>query len=144
MIDSDIPNSFYLDLGNGTDIIIIPADVSDFEVVVDGDYMEEAEESYSLFIDLIQENEVVFEHSMDYIIEEDTGHLISEVSGQDLIISEITVKGMTPSESEPKPEPETKPRGIPGFPLEALLLGIFLTALLMRARVQVGPTAILA
>ena len=62
MIDSDIPHSLYLDLGNGTDMIIIPADVSDFEVVVDGDYMEEVEESYSLFIDHIQENEVARAH----------------------------------------------------------------------------------
>ena len=106
--------------------------VSDFEVVVDGEYMEEAEESYSLFIDFIQENNVAFEHIMDYNIQEDTAHSISvEVSGQDLMISEITVKGMITSESEPQPETDTKPRGIPGFPLVALTLGIFFTVLFL-------------
>jgi len=135
MIDSYIPNSLYLDFGNGTDTIIIPAEVTNFEIEVDGSYMEEAEESYSLFIDYIQENEVIFEHRIDNSITLNSSHSMSvEASGQELMISEISVRGSTSIEPEPQPEPEAKPRGIPGFPLEALTLGILLTALLWRIR----------
>ena len=135
MIDSYIPNSLYLDFGNGTDTIIIPAEVINFEIEVDGAYMEEAEESYSLFIDYIKENEVIFEHRIDNSITLNSSHSMSvEASGQELTISEISVRGSTSIEPEPQPEPEAKPRGIPGFPLEALTLGILLTALLWRIR----------
>jgi len=135
MIDSGIPHSLYLDLKNGTDMIIIPAEVTNFEIKVDGAYMEEAEESYSLFIDYIQENEVIFEHRIDNSITLNSSHSMSvEASGQELMISEISVRGSTSIEPEPQPEPEAKPRGIPGFPLEALTLGILITALLWRIR----------
>ena len=53
-----IPDSYYLDLGNGTSLIALPSSVQSFTTVVDGTAMTEANEAYTLTYTMVQNGTV--------------------------------------------------------------------------------------
>lgn len=134
-IDAEIDGALYLDMENGTKVTILPEDLEEFEVVVDGQFMEEPEEPYTLTYTIMEGDELLFEETKEAAIVEDTAHRASVTLGEGtLVIGETTVESTQP-EPEPEPEPEPKPEpqsgGIPGFPIEAAIFGLVAGAVLL-------------
>lgn len=130
-IDAEIEGALYLDMGNGTKIIILPEELGEFEVVVDGQFMEEHEEPYELTYSVIEGDEILFEETKEGTIEENTAHRTPVTLGTDvLVVGETTIESTEP-EPEPEPEQEPNPRGIPGFPFESVAIGAALSAVLL-------------
>jgi uncharacterized protein (DUF2267 family) len=135
-IDSEIEGALYADLGNGTKIIILPEELEEFEVVVDGQFMEEPEEPYELTYTIGEGDELIFEETIEGTIEENTAHKTPVTLGTDaLVIGETTIESAEPEpEPEPEPEepePEPEQRGIPGFPVEGIMLGLTIAVFLL-------------
>jgi len=131
-IDAEIDGALYLDMENGTKIIILPEGLEEFEVVVDGRFMEEPEEPYELTYTIGEGDELIFEETLEATIEEGTSHSMPvQVTSTTVEVGETTV--ITP-EPEPEPEPEEepdKPGGIPGFGYESILIGLLLSTFLI-------------
>jgi len=53
-----IPGTFYFDFGNGTTMIALPPSMQNFSLVVDGTFMEEASENYTLTYTVVQNGTV--------------------------------------------------------------------------------------
>jgi len=93
-VDCQIPGAIYSDLQNGTKIVILPGEVDEYKVVVDGQDMEETEEPYTLTCTLIVDDEAVdvFEHEMT--IRKGNSHSTEfSVQGEDLLAGETSVEG---------------------------------------------------
>jgi hypothetical protein len=135
-IDAEIDGALYLDMENGTTIIILPEEVEEFEVVVDGQFMEEKEEPYELTYSMGEGDDLIFEETREGTIEENTAHKTPVTLGTDaLVIGETTIEKAEP-ELEPEPEPEepkeeTQGKGIPGFPLESILTGLIIVIVIL-------------
>jgi len=131
-IDAEIDGALYLDMENGTKIIILPEELEEFEVVVDGRFMEEPEEPYELTYTIGEGDELIFEETLEATIEEGTSHSMPvQVTSTTVEVGETTVIAPEP---EPEPEPEEepdKPGGIPGFRFESVLIGVVLSMLAM-------------
>jgi hypothetical protein len=152
-IDAEIDGALYLDMENGTKIIILPEELEEFEVVVDGQFMEEQEEPYGLTYSMGAGDELIFEETREGTIEENTAHKTPVTLGTDsLVIGETTIEKDEPElELEPEPEePESgseeehdKPRGIPGFSFESILIGVILSIFLIaRAHTQIDSVIV--
>jgi len=99
-IELGIPDSFYIDYRNGTKTILLPSDLKDFEVVVDGSYMEELLEPYRMECALILHGQVVDAKTLENSISLDTEHTTSvTVQEGELIMGETTIQtvGENPS-----------------------------------------------
>jgi hypothetical protein len=131
-IDAEIEGALYLDMENGTKIIILPEGLEEFEVVVDGHSMEEPEEPYELTYSIGEGDELIFEETREGTIEENTAHKTPvTLEIDDLVIGETSIERAEP---EPEPEPEEepdKPDGIPGFGIESILMGVILSIFLI-------------
>ena len=62
-VETEIPGSYYEDLGNTT-FIMLPENITDFRIVVDATHAEEPVEEYEITLMTVRENEVVDEQSM--------------------------------------------------------------------------------
>ena len=67
-VETEIPGSYYEDLGNTT-FIIIPENITDFTFMVDATHADEPVEEYEITLITVRENEVVDEESMSGTIE---------------------------------------------------------------------------
>jgi hypothetical protein len=89
-VDQGIPNALYVDFMNGTKYILLPGDLEDFTVVVDGNSMEEAEEPYAIGYTLVDDGVVTYARTIEGTIERDTSHRTQVAVGEDgLEIGEI-------------------------------------------------------
>ena len=73
-LDMEIPNSYYIDFQNGTEIIILPGNTTNFEVVVDGTSMEEEEEPYTLIYQHVQNDQITQTETVTGTIQFNTNH----------------------------------------------------------------------
>ena len=71
---SDIVYDHYLD---GTTEFVLPAGLADISVIVDGYCMEEDEESYTLNLKVVYDDEILFEETLDVSISIYNEHSIS-------------------------------------------------------------------
>ena len=102
--------------------------------------MEEEDETYTLDIKIVDNDEVLFEETSDYPISLFSEHSIPiQLTDESISIGELSVQNNTPEPSpshspspslSPSPKPES-PRGIPGFSIEAVLMGVLLSVLLI-------------
>jgi hypothetical protein len=93
-IDSDIPGSMYHDFRNGTDIIFVPPEITEFEIVVDGGSMEEPEESYELAYEVVSNNQVTYSETLTSEIRVGTNHSTPvEIQGDVIVVGETVVEG---------------------------------------------------
>jgi len=93
-IDSDIPESMYHDFRNGTEIIFVPPEITEFEVVVDGGSMEEPEESYELIYEVVSNNQVTYSDTLTSEIRVGTNHSTPvEIQGNVMVLGETIVQG---------------------------------------------------
>jgi hypothetical protein len=94
MLDTGIPGAMYEDFRNGTKVLLLPGSLEDFRVVVDGYYMEEDEESYSLTLTVIRGGEVTSTQSLEGMIHSNTTHSMPvEIQDGTLIVGETIVEG---------------------------------------------------
>lgn len=95
--------------------------------------MEETDESYSITYTLIEDNEAIAVQIIENPIHEHTEHSfpIMVFEGQIEIGETVITELEMDPEPEPEPESQPQPRGIPGFPLVSLALGIFFTVLFL-------------
>ena len=131
-LDLEIPWATYFDFRNGTKIISLPGNLTDFTLKVDGMSMEEEEESYQLTCSLIRGEEIFSREVIDNPIEENTNHTAQiKVENNDFEIGEIKIeKEIIEPVQEPEPQPE--PGGIPGFTVESTILAIALATILIK------------
>jgi hypothetical protein len=117
----------YFRSSDGTTEIILPAGLSDFSIIVDGGSMEEEEETYTLDLKVIVNDETLYEESADYPINIFNEHSIPiELTDVSITIGELATRENIP-EPDPEPdqeEPEPNGGGIPGFPYESILIGL--------------------
>jgi hypothetical protein len=135
-VEYGIPGAFYLDFHNGTKVLSLPGEISEYQVVIDGLHMEEAVEDYTLTTALMEGGEIIYQETLEGTIEEGTSHSVPvQVSSTALDVGEVTV--IVPElEPEPEPEPDTdndveQGGGIPGFPIEAITAGAILATLFL-------------
>jgi hypothetical protein len=130
----------YQDVGyyrslEGTTEIILPAGLANFTTIIDGDSMEENEETYTLNLKIVYDDEIIIEESSDYSISIFNEHSIPiKLTDDSISIGELSIHDNTP-EPEPEPEePEPNPGGggIPGFPYESILLSIIIITIAAR------------
>jgi hypothetical protein len=135
-VEYGIPGAFYLDFHNGTKVLSLPGDVSEYQVVIDGLHMEEEVEDYTLTSALTRGGEIIHQETLEGTIEEGTSHSMPvQVTATTVEVGETTVIAPEPEPEpepeEPEPEPEPEQRGIPGFPLEGIMLGLTITVFLL-------------
>jgi len=93
-IELGIPGAFYIDFHNGTKALLLPGNLSDFRVVVDGRSMVEDEEPYALHYTLIRDGQVKDAETLQSVIKAGTNHSTSvELVGDDLVRGEMIVEG---------------------------------------------------
>lgn len=120
---------FFQAAPDGTTQIILPAGLAVFSTVVDGGSMEEEDETYTLDVMIVDNDEVLFEETSDYPISLFSEHSMSiQLTDESISIGELSVRDNTP---EPEPEPESF-GGIPGFGFESILMGVLLSIFLIR------------
>jgi hypothetical protein len=126
---SDVVYYRYLD---GTTEFILPAGLANMTVIVDGGSMEEDEETYTLDLKVIYDDSILFEDTQDVSISVHNEHAIPvSLDNDDITLGEIEITDKSPP-SDPEPDPEPEPSGgIPGFPVESLVLSIVLASVLM-------------
>jgi len=126
---SDIVYYRYLD---GTTEFVLPAGLADISVIVDGGSMEEEEESYTLNLIVVYDDEILFEKTQDVSISIYNEHSIPiTLDDESITLGEINVTDNSP-EPDPESNPEPQPSGgIPGFPIESSILSILLVSVLM-------------
>ncbi|EMR74231.1 Peptidase C11, clostripain [Thaumarchaeota archaeon SCGC AB-539-E09] len=138
-VEYGIPGAFYMDFNNGTKVLSLPGEISEYQVVIDGLHMEEEVENYTLTSALMRGGEIIHQETLEGTIEEGTSHSMPvQVTSTSVKVGETTV--ITP-EPEPEPEPEEtepesgeepdKPGGIPGFGFNSVLIGVVLSMLAM-------------
>jgi len=131
-VEYGIPGAFYLDFHNGTKVLSLPGEISEYQVVIDGLHMEEEVEDYTLTSALTRGGEIIHQETLEGTIEEGTSHSMPvQVTATTVEVGETTVIAPEP-EPEPEPEePEPEQRGIPGFPLEGIMLGLTIAVFLL-------------
>ncbi len=123
-VDLDIPGSFYYDFGNGTKIISVPPDEGGYTFVVDGVYMEEEIEDYSVKLVVSEGNEQVSASDISEEIEAYTRHSLSvDISDNQITLGDITVETVEAEEEGSGSEDEEESRGIPAAPAISIILG---------------------
>ena len=127
---------------NGTEVILLPPEPTEFNTLVYGGYMEEPEESYTLTYRLIIDDVVVAEETQENPITEYTEHSIPiTIMDGEITIGETSITQLEiPQEDEPVIDTEEQDTdqgsggGIPSFPLVSIILGITLSLFLYRKR----------
>ena len=127
---------------NGTEIILLPPEATEFTTHVYGGYMEEAEESYTLTYQLIVDGVVVARQTQENPITEYTEHSIPiTIVDDEITIGETSIVQLEiPQEEEAiidSDEPDSDQSsggGIPSFPMISIILGITLIQFLIRKR----------
>ena len=132
----DYQDAVYYRSPDGTTQIILPAGLAVFTTVVDGGSMEEEEETYTLDIKIVYNDEILFEETLDYPISVFSEHSIpTQLTDESISIGELSVRDNAPEpEPEPSPEPDAElesPGGIPGFGFESILRGVLLSTFLI-------------
>ena len=81
---------------DGTTQIILPAGLAVFSTVVDGGSMEEEDETYTLDIKIVDNDEVLFEETSDYPISLFSEHSIPiQLTDESISIGELSVQNNT-------------------------------------------------
>jgi len=68
-VETEIPGSYYEDLGNTT-FVILPENITDFKVTVDGQYAHEPVETYELVVSTVKDDELVDKTIIESTIEQ--------------------------------------------------------------------------
>lgn len=90
-LEMEIPGSLYYDFQNGTEIIILPSDISEFTVVVDGRSMEEEVEDYTLSYELVLDNQIICQKDSSGTITEGSNHSVPiSIEGSEITLGEVT------------------------------------------------------
>ncbi len=90
-LEMEIPGSLYYDFQNGTEIIILPAEITEFTVVVDGRSMEEEVEDYTLSYELVLNNQVTCQQDSSGTITEGSNHSVPiSVQGSEITVGKVT------------------------------------------------------
>jgi len=94
-METEIPGSYYEDKGNTT-FVILPENMTDFEVTVDGRDAHEPLEAYELFISTVRDGEVIDETSVEDTVGQGESQDFSvelDYSGEITIEKVSTAKG---------------------------------------------------
>jgi len=132
-LEMDYSDIVYYRYPDGTTEFVLPAGLANMTVLVDGGSMEEDEETYTLDLKVVYDGDILFEETQEISISLNNEHSIPVVlSNEDISIGEVVVVDNSP-EPDPEPDPEPEPSGgIPGFPVESLVLSILLVSVIMR------------
>jgi hypothetical protein len=125
-VDLEIPDSFYYDFGNGTKIISVPPDEEGYTFVVDGVYMEEETEDYSVKFVVSEGNEQVSASDLSEEIEAYTRHSLSvDIGDNEITLGDITVETVETEQGEGSGiEDVEEKNGIPASPTISIILGL--------------------
>ena len=89
-LDMEIPGSLYIDYLNGTEVVLLPTNITDLVIVVDGMSMEEEVEEYTLTYELVLNDEITHREEVSGTIHEDSNHSMTlSTEGSKLSIGEV-------------------------------------------------------
>ncbi len=93
-IDLGIPGSGYAEYPNGTKVVILPGNITQFDVVVDGHSMQEARETYLLALTAWTGNQATDQQALEGEISANTTHTRPvAIGGGSLSLGETVVTG---------------------------------------------------
>ena len=89
LVDTEIPGSYYYDNGDGILAVVLPLDVNDFTIQVDGTYAQELVEDYELRVTVLDSNRG------DQIIYDGITHTSIASLGEDIKDLTIVINGVS-------------------------------------------------